>query len=1075
MINDAIFNDLYLDLKTKITQNNEYKEHLNDGFLGYNIPCDKDSGKIIMKVLPLYEFATNDLSQKIKYLTSQPRNYSDFLHYDNLKNNNHDFYKFVNIKINSDKIKFLSNNNEVKLNNDPKLTIGYSHKKEEGKDIIIIKSISKKLREIIDNKIVYSNRDIIINLLDIVFFKPETTNLIAFPIPFGTSPTSFIITSNKKRNHDKIDIETKDFLLLVNDFIFSNIDSYFNELIRILYSNLVNIRTAKSKTQFFKWFADAVSSFLIPLDYYIFRNDEPIYRSVKHIDLATNVVPDYTIKDCINVIKDKDDEFYDLILNDDDISKDLLLNFTIKSFIIYDEKNNVLNWIHKTEKFKNEIEIEITKKLNDLFKFCYNNWKEYISFREETLRSSLITVASRNLSHNIGSHVLNSLSSNSEIRKLFSEDNFIPEPIYELSKINSAKKTLINPDADLKMTELVRVFNKYLKERMDFIADYATTENAQLYTSKKLFSEVFKNFEKNQLLLKFISGKGDNFKFKFHFYYNHLGINNENFEDPYVAIPNGVLGDHAFYVILENIIRNTAKHSNLKKDDICIFNIHVYPNRINNHFRIEIYDSINHDDGLTQLIIDRNLNIAKDILNNEDKVRDKGWGTIEMKMACMYLLNNNIKNIDNYEFSPLSLNEEDIKKDKVLYSKFIENIELWESNKKLLKDKDRLITRSKGNLHRFPIIEAIDGMSNKQNQGFGYAFYLKKPKELLIFDTNKKLKTSIPKKEITSKLGVNIINDIDRNEIFRHKYLLVIDNFDFNYKNYKNLPQHIFYLHYNDVESNLRGLNSKENLEKLINKIINIKYKNIKSSLNIPKFIYTSIDYFEEGHIDIFLSKYPNFYSSSLIDHHVENFNDEVDYYEGFGSSSLLGLYIQNIEKNIENERFNRNKHMHFFIEGVNNKVLIVDERIQKEAINQKTELSINGYKIEKNLIDILEKKGINIPNEDINLNSSNLLDIKNDLYSYLKKEKAQYLVMHYGIIESLKDNNEAKDIVHEIKNIIDKNCILVITSGRGHTPDIKAINEYFLPYSTLATYILDAYNSSKSHLVELLKSLRKK
>ena len=56
------------------------------------------------------------------------------------------------------------------------------------------------------------------------------------------------------------------------------------------------------------------------------------------------------------------------------------------------------------------------------------------------------------------------------------------------------------------------------------------------------------------------------------------------------------------------------------------------------------------------------------------------------------------------------------------------------------------------------------------------------------------------------------------------------------------------------------------------------------------------------------------------------------------------------------------------------------------------------------------------------------------------------------------------------IKNI---NCKVVITSGRGFTPDIEKLNRYFLAYSTTSNLLLDPNNRSKAHLINCLSQLR--
>jgi len=161
------------------------------------------------------------------------------------------------------------------------------------------------------------------------------------------------------------------------------------------------------------------------------------------------------------------------------------------------------------------------------------------------LKSALSAIMSRNMSHNIGSHVLSYASTN------------------------------------LNHPEDMRVLTEYLQERMDFIAQI-TSKIPEWSMPMRFEGQLMQNFYKQRILLNYIAfsegltafEKDDKDNVE-----NKLKINISNFKedknkkiinnekDPLIAIPGGITGTHAFYTIIENIIRNAAKHSYNKKDN----------------------------------------------------------------------------------------------------------------------------------------------------------------------------------------------------------------------------------------------------------------------------------------------------------------------------------------------------------------------------------------------------------------------------------------------------------------------------------------------------------------------------
>lgn len=202
------------------------------------------------------------------------------------------------------------------------------------------------------------------------------------------------------------------------------------------------------------------------------------------------------------------------------------------------------------------------------FNYLFNLGLELFSnFKRQATSSAIGSIMSRNGSHNIGSHVLSALS----------------------------HKAGTMPDD--------RVLYQYIQQRMDYIAT-VTTEFPNWTGPTRFVSNLMKTFLSQRHLLEHISeseGLGawhfrgrqisaeQKAKIKIHvrkvnwtgaheniaeiekdfiLYSGQTVENQPNLSDDVsLAIPGGTVGQHAFYTILENIIRNAAKHGWSKRSN----------------------------------------------------------------------------------------------------------------------------------------------------------------------------------------------------------------------------------------------------------------------------------------------------------------------------------------------------------------------------------------------------------------------------------------------------------------------------------------------------------------------------
>ena len=290
------------------------------------------------------------------------------------------------------------------------------------------------------------------------------------------------------------------------------------------------------------------------------------------------------------------------------------------------------------------------------------------SVRYYSISAAIGSIMSRNGSHNIGSHVLAALSHNVGTM----------------------------PDD--------RVLYQYIQQRMDYIAT-ATTDFPNWVQPTMLLGVLMKGFLSQRHLLDHISESeglsawqfqgcklGNEAKAKqpwlqFHIrkwnngkyidlieYDQEEGHNRVNLsEDVALAIPGGTVGNHAFYTIIENVIRNAAKHDwavNVTAKDRPLPIYIDFKDSINERdVQIEIWAKVTAlkvddktkgsldkkgveswikrlDDGtdkdvseFAQLPIHRQMQvlIERPFISNDGSLRRENWGLAEMKISAGYL------------------------------------------------------------------------------------------------------------------------------------------------------------------------------------------------------------------------------------------------------------------------------------------------------------------------------------------------------------------------------------------------------------------------------------------------------
>jgi hypothetical protein len=352
----------------------------------------------------------------------------------------------------------------------------------------------------------------------------------------------------------------------------------------------------------------------------------------------------------------------------------------------------------------------------------------------QALRSAISQVLARNMSHNIGSHVMNALVNTKYL------ENFC-------SKKDSLKSYKPNNDFDNedehKTFNQIAIYNNYVKCRMDYLADITFGVPAMLSTIN-VYQDLFLPLDRVRLLLDNISGRSNKFKYKIEF--KRDGIVIDNTTDFSIAMPNDVLGCQAFYNIIENVIRNTAKHAKAPAEQIINFTVNFRDIALNevekleslkncyqSYYCVEIYDDIEIN-GINKLIISQNEKINDNVLTNENVLRSTSLGMVEMDASAAYIRQMDIVNIDNTEY--------DVSHDENLYSE-------------------------KGNLN---IIKAFA----KEGKYLGYRFFIKKPQEVLIVTENTVENANDLINEGVLVETINtFVENLNKNHIYNYNFIVI--------------------------------------------------------------------------------------------------------------------------------------------------------------------------------------------------------------------------------------------------------------------------------------------------------------
>ena len=271
-------------------------------------------------------------------------------------------------------------------------------------------------------------------------------------------------------------------------------------------------------------------------------------------------------------------------------------------------------YLELNDKYIDNINLELIESITQKLSYEIGNLIRYISVNylfnvglqlrdsalNESIKSAKAAIMSRNMSHNLGSHVMfyikQKLQSVSKIVNNNVLHNIIPGNSEDINIKTITDKIAANKDVELPFLVGLGRFINYLQERQDYIATVATNyiparstisfkdfiydelkPDLRYERHKRNDSSSDNGWQPKNLLLDYIAysegySKSDAIEIKFGEFDGHNPLDDTAKGDFQalrkfnVAVPGGVIGRQAIFSIVENIIRNAAKHSEHRTD-----------------------------------------------------------------------------------------------------------------------------------------------------------------------------------------------------------------------------------------------------------------------------------------------------------------------------------------------------------------------------------------------------------------------------------------------------------------------------------------------------------------------------
>lgn len=305
--------------------------------------------------------------------------------------------------------------------------------------------------------------------------------------------------------------------------------------------------------------------------------------------------------------------------------------------------------------------------------------------------------------------------------------------------------------------QLSKRFFDYSRTRQSYLLSLLSS--VQIGETKSI-DKIIDKFNKNRYSTYYISGVTDLIP------KIGLKVNIAELNDVWLSIPNGEIGVHAIYNIIENIVRNTAKHAQIATNDTFCFTIEIdegtamlesvthHPDSslatrekeiwhtLSSMYAVTIHENIEYSySEISEIVENINLLLSAPIVDKSTLLlREMGWGLIEMETAAAYLRYLTKDVIDREEYTP--------------YIK-LEPKAGWEKM-------------------NVPLLKAIAHKRDNGKYNLAFLFFVHKPKFALIITDNAEL-SAILSQPTYQNYGIEVIPSakIGFNHPYNHDIVLI--------------------------------------------------------------------------------------------------------------------------------------------------------------------------------------------------------------------------------------------------------------------------------------------------------------
>lgn len=656
-----------------------------------------------------------------------------------------------------------------------------------------------------------------------------------------------------------------------------------------------------------------------------------------------------------------------------------------------EKKEEIIVFLNQLQSFLTQISSEIINKIKDR------------NQRQTAVVASITQAMIRNTSHN-WSHVTNNYTSDSAYERF--SDEYIKQslhcyhPLFDDDSVFPKEKNL-----------QLSFFTQYQNNRQNYLSEI-TFEAPSALTTRRFYGDVMKELDRERVLLNHISGIS---KFSFEFAMKCNGEEMNDTNDLSVALPE-VLGSQAIFNIVENIVRNTAKHSSHGSERIRFTLECKDVPEAPGYYCLEIDNGVV-EDNIELLVRKQNDILNESVLDENYKLRTHGLGLLEMTVAAAFLRQIEISKINSYEYR---FEQGDLYRNKY------------------------------GNLI---ILKAI----NKKG-ALGYRLFLQKPKEFL-FVGSFDVKDSF--QDLMAKDGIQFISEnefaaaMEKGEAFPHPFLFYLDTVSNEIKELCDLSDCKTLLPVRKIEvcpEEVKGIFDEKKAgtnvgmlaqlrdfawtkyykEKILADLKNPDNENLKICTAFDPlkgnkaFTSNQVVFLDHANKKTHAKLWERVSNADQFEAWIENLSSiastKLPCFNKFsvGTVSPVSDYVENImsEDSIKYEIF----------EAYHNKVIVLDERIQRFSWENCEGSSKDSGPIPCS--ELFKSTNVLIPDVPLDPNAFDAKAIEKIEHFVNDNMPNAFMVVHYGILERIyKDETEIQIKLNEWAGIAQR---VVVTSGRG-------------------------------------------